>query len=135
MDLFLDDTGILALIENDENSDIEGADEEDEDNAENEELREYVTPREPLVLEEIVQDDDFEEQLAQLTTADDIIEAVVRGEIGIELIRAKKPAIFDVLTDYKDIKWKKQIFTTRYPPDWEEPLLDTDIVDTPLNYF
>lgn len=72
MDLFLDDTGILALIENGENSDIEGADEEDEDNAENEELREYVTPREPLVLEEIVQDDDFEEQLAQLTTADDI---------------------------------------------------------------
>lgn len=108
MDLFLDDTGILALIENGENSDIEGADEEDEDNAENEELREYVTPREPLVLEEIVQDDDFEEQLAQLTTADDIIEAVVRGEIGIELIRARKPAIFDVLTDSEDIKWKNK---------------------------
>lgn len=132
MDLFLDDTGILALIENGENSDIEGA---DKDNAENEELREYLTPREPLVLEEIVQDDDFEEQLAQLTTADDIIEAVVRGEIGIELIGARKPAIFDVLTDSEDIEWKKQIFTTRYPPDWEEPLLDTDIVDTPLNYF
>lgn len=93
-DEHLRDDQTLVLIGDGASSDIEVADEENE---ENRELREYVTPRIPLIEEEVVKNEDFQNDLNNLNAVNDIIGALVRGDIGLKPLNGDAQAFFEYI--------------------------------------
>ncbi|KAG8312830.1 hypothetical protein J6590_013168 [Homalodisca vitripennis] len=78
----LRDFDILNLIGDGNLSEIEVGESEDDDECS---LTGVLSPRIQEVEEEIVMDDNFENELNNMVTVNDVIDAVVRGEIGLDL--------------------------------------------------
>lgn len=131
MDPQLKEPDILELLGDGTLSDIdevEDSDEEDDGGVR------VINPRIHEVEEEVIQDEVFTNHLNNLSTVEDIIDRVARGEIGFEL-NERRPSVFDYITYSDDITWTKGIFTTRYPPNWDPVVKEVQNIGTPLEYF
>lgn len=101
MDNKLKDKDILELIGDGTVSDIDEAEDSDEEDGDG--THDFLALRVPDVEEEVIQDEVFLNDLNNMSKVDDVIDRVVRDELGLELNEEHRPSVFDYITDSDDI--------------------------------